>query len=636
MFRPHHLKIAQNLFFSLFLALVILLPMALPLEAQSDPASKDYSVIVGPNMLVSRDGDIPHVELMAASNPKNPKNILGASITNTKPDGGWADKTYASLDGGNSWSASSFPEQMEWGGADPQVAFGAHGTAYFVGLTDAKDDDGRMRGFLFVYRSEDGGITWGKPANLGYSYDHEQIVVDTTTGKYAGRIYLGVLYGYPVYQVGIFRSDDDGRSFTGPVEAANGAGNVGINVTNLLVFSDGTLFVPYSDFDFKPEERDKHRPSSFWFVTSSDGAITFSKPKKINEQTENQNEKETRVTTFPAYAVDNQSDKFRDRLYIAWNDFRFGKSRILFSSSKDRGSSWTSPRVLDPSGPQASIQYQPMIVVNREGVVGVTWFDTRNSSDGSQYDEYFASSVDGGESFLPSLRVSTESSTPEGPGNQTISPIADKSGPEPGLTGLNRIVLLSAVSRWGQGGDYMGLTIDSKGIFHPFWADSRSGTFQIETAAIQVKKSDEAAKRTSENGVPATSAHSSKPADITDRIEFVFDPTHYDAKSGELRLPVRLRNISQQTVYGPITVSIDGFGSGMGTELKEFAPAIINATNGKAGAGASFQYSDALGSEQAIPPLGTSGAVTWRLKLLDPKKTPDLHIAVEGYLPAQQ
>src|SRR5271168_442771 len=119
LFRRHHLKTAQNIFFGFSLVLVILLP----LEAQSDPATKDYSVIVGPNMLVSRDGDFPHVELMAASNPKNPKNILGASITNTKPDGGWADKTYASLDGGNSWSASAFPEQMEWGGADPQVAF---------------------------------------------------------------------------------------------------------------------------------------------------------------------------------------------------------------------------------------------------------------------------------------------------------------------------------------------------------------------------------------------------------------------------------------------------------------------------------------------------------------------------------
>ncbi len=33
----------------------------------------------------------------------------------------------------------------------------------------------------------------------------------------------------------------------------------------------------------------------------------------------------------------------------------------------------------------------------------------------------------------------------------------------------------------------MGLTADATGAFHPFWADSRSGTFQIYTAVVKVE-----------------------------------------------------------------------------------------------------------------------------------------------------
>ena len=38
-------------------------------------------VLVAPEMLVSRDGDFPHVELILAANPKNVKNLVGGAIT---------------------------------------------------------------------------------------------------------------------------------------------------------------------------------------------------------------------------------------------------------------------------------------------------------------------------------------------------------------------------------------------------------------------------------------------------------------------------------------------------------------------------------------------------------------------------
>jgi hypothetical protein len=236
-------------------------------------------IVVGPNILASRDGNFPHVELMVAANPQNRKNLLGAAITATRPDGGTACKTYATLDGGYTWTDSVFAEQLSFGGADPQVAFSPHGTAYFAALATVKDEQGRTRAALHFYRSEDGGRAWSKPFDLGYSYDHPQIAVDHTHGHFAGRVYIGVLYGRD-YALGVFRSDDDGRTFTGPVKVLDGQG-IGVNVTTLMVLSDGALVMTYADFQIDPAKRKTVRESSRWFVTSKDGGITFSTPTKI-------------------------------------------------------------------------------------------------------------------------------------------------------------------------------------------------------------------------------------------------------------------------------------------------------------------------------------------------------------------
>ena len=88
-------------------------------------------VLVAPEMLVSRDGDFPHVELILAANPKNVKNLVGGAITSTNPTGGAACRAYATVDGGMTWRPSEFDEQVNKGGADPYAAFTPQGTAIF-------------------------------------------------------------------------------------------------------------------------------------------------------------------------------------------------------------------------------------------------------------------------------------------------------------------------------------------------------------------------------------------------------------------------------------------------------------------------------------------------------------------------
>lgn len=596
-------------------------------------------VVVGPNMLVSRDGDFPHMELSVAANPRSVKNLVGGAITTERDEGGFACKAYASNDGGSTWVASAFPEEVTFGGGDPQVGFGLHGTAYFSALAFVRDDNGNMRGGLYFYRSEDGGKTWGKATNLGYSYDHEVLTVDRTVGRYAGRVYLSVLYGYPVYRVGVFRSDDDGRTFSGPVEAANGKGIVGINTAgNILLLSDGTLVVPYDDFQFDPAKRKTDHSSNIWMVTSTDGGISFSEPLKVGSQQFQPNRNTPSLQTFAAAAVD-PSEKYKDRIYAAWTDFRDNAYRVVLTYSADRGKTWSNPRVIVNDAPAWSSQFQPELAVSKQGVVGLSWFDTRNSAshDDNHYDEYFAASLDGGETFSTPVRVSDTTSTRLGRGNLTMqgmySETAMHGDPDA------RVSFISGVSRWPAGGDYMGLDVDSNGVFHPFWADARTGTYQIQTATVTVATASDSKnnlRKTASTGAPAKSDEHANAASATSlygKVEIIFDPTSFDPATGVLTVPTRLRNISLRPIHAPISLEIEKFGSGMDDSLKEYAPTILNSGNGKNTSGAVFDYSNVLGTEKVLPPGGLSGEVVWQIKVQDPLRIPDLHISLTGVIP---
>ena len=118
------------------------------------------------------------------------------------------------------------------------------------------------------------------------------------------------------------------------------------------------------------------------------------------------------------------------------------------------------------------------------------------------------------------------------------------------------------------------------------------------------------------------------PVDVTERVELVNDPGSYDAESGVAGLWIRLRNVSATPLAGPIAVEIRRFGSGMGDTFSELAPEVLNADNGLSGNGAVFRYDAVLGSEGVLRPDGVSGAVLWRLKLVEPIRIPNLHLYI--------
>jgi hypothetical protein len=558
---------------------------------------------------------------MIAANPRDPKNLLGAAITLTRPDGGPANKAYVSTDGGSTWTDVNFPEEIEKGGGDPQVGFGISGTAYFMGLSPE----------MKFYRSEDGGKTWGKALILGKRHDHEMLVTDRTVGLYAGRVYVADETHLPNSKesedlqmkrhVVLFRSTDDGRSFVGPVEVARG-NNTGLASYNLLVLSDGTLFIPMSEYPNYGIDK----TASVWkaqFATSSDGGVTFSPTRPIADirfggvETMRRIQKSGRVDQIsgPVYTVDASNGKFKDRIYAAWTELDTDRFRLMLTFSSDRGKSWSPPKAVDPGAPAYASQFQPMIAVNPDGVLGISFYSTEGYPARDKFDVYFSASADGGETLLPKKRVSSETSQPFGAGNLRPGPYIVKE------RGMVTMFFTSAISRWVAGGDYIGLTADSEGTFHPFWADGRSGTYQLYTAPIRVETGPPPAK-----AAPADRIASS----LTEKISLVFDPIRYDAQTSEVLVPVRLKNVSSDVLYPPFRIEIKELVHpySVKAKLERSVPTILNASNGKTGAGAVFEYTNLLGDLDHLAPDAVSNAVLWRLKAPSPVKT-DFYIGAE-------
>jgi hypothetical protein len=315
--------------------------------------------------------------------------------------------------------------------------------------------------------------------------------------------------------------------------------------------------------------------------------------------------------TFTQYAVD-RSDRYRDRIYRIWPDESTGVPRITLQYSSDRGLTWSAPRMADGAAPLTAWQYQPAIAVNNDGVVGITWFDTRSAGDFSRYDEYFSASLDGGDTFAPAVRVSTESSAPQTAANRalTVSAFA--------VDDSLWIRFVAAGGRWVQGGDYMGLTADAAGNFHPFWADSRGETFQIYTATVRVSE------REAPPRPPVTAAvRTLSPKEFA----VVFNPVRYDSATSVLSVSLQVRNKGPE-LRGPLVMTFVLARSHGEVVVADDAPVFLNATNGLRGEGAAYDLTAAIGGDGTLATGAITSPVTIRIKVRDPVQVSALIVLV--------
>jgi hypothetical protein len=348
---------------------------------------------------------------------------------------------------------------------------------------------------------------------------------------------------------------------------------------NGIVMSDGTFATIFADA-FNSEApgffRDLHPTApnaALKFVSSEDGGETFGKATIVTDDWYLRYNGS--LMGQPSLAVDRTPGVFRDNVYAAWVDARSGRGEIRFAHSDSKGRTWSSPLVISDNAPEdergeAPDAFMPTIAVNRDGIVGIIWYDRRDHSDNLGYDIRFSASLDGGESFLPSVQVSpgggsalqTKSLLLRGPWH----PYAKPDG------------RVRAKFEWNyggdNGGDTAGLTCDSDGVFHPVWIDRRFGLPQASTTRITVKGN---AMPNGGNGLE--SLH-----DVSSKAEVRFSLAKVDLTANLVTVGASLVNTSSSSISGRLVLRVLSLSSSQGPIDAE------NSDNGLSGAGAIWEF----------------------------------------------
>jgi len=429
--------------------------------------------VLGQNVQVTLSfPDVQHYETQIAADPDDASHLLvGAYIVNL--DQSVDNVFYVSFDRGATWTRTLRVAV----GTDPAVAVGHRGTAFAATIHDVPRADGNTDSSLVVHRSSDGGRTW-QEASVGTdsrSVDRNYITIDDDHR----RVYVHGYLQEPRDAAGnrapstfvLYTSPDGGRTFNTRVsQQAATPGTPKYVPANAVINLDGTFVALAALLDaaklnmFKGRSDAESAPDLdgvLGVMRSSDEGKTLQPMAPIADVYY-----DWRVPqlSMAALAVDRSGGPFRGRLYAVWPDARFDRrTQILLASSSDGGRTWSAPRVVSDDGPALRAgdrpnHFMPMVAVNRGGVVAVSWYDRRDNPDNLGYWPRFSASLDGGATWLPSVRVSTSAN----------------------------LVRDDKETRFN-GGDTAGLAADAGGTFHPVWIDNRTGTHQVWTASVGVR-----------------------------------------------------------------------------------------------------------------------------------------------------
>lgn len=426
----------------------------------SAASATTQSIRVGEHIRVSTGLESrPLVEPHLAVHPSDPSHLLAATIVSDAA-GAWRDSqtcaTFLSHDRGQTWRRHDFPV-MECG--DPWVAITPSGHAVFIALGIHRALPSQARGGLVVFHSDDGGTTWDEtPVALGPGHDHPTLAVDTRSAARSSWVYVVSGKGARVdgklrFSVFVTRSMDGGKTFGEATTVV--PSNLNLNAQVPAVLSDGSLVVPFTDFQRNVDEftgagmLDRRR---VWILKSTNAATSFSVPLFATEAC---------AAGWMALAADSHSEPFRDRIYVACRDKVSGS--IVLTSSSDGGEVWSEPIRVQPPAEAAKLE-QPTLAVTRSGVLGIAWIESSDQASSRCAQVQFAASVDGGRTFLPPQPVSGRAACADRASNG------------------------AAFNRWPTGGDYFGMVAAGDGRFHLLWSDARDKVFQLWSAPVTVDR----------------------------------------------------------------------------------------------------------------------------------------------------
>jgi hypothetical protein len=381
-----------------------------------------------------------------AVNPKNPMNIVAASVLNN---------VYSTKDGGATWRKTEVTSSFGVYG-DPSLIADGSGTFYFFHLSDPTGGkggyDSEKLDRIVVQRSDDGGETWNDGAFVGLNHPKDQDkqwpAIDSkgnltltwtqfdTYGSKDSNCHSNILMS----------TSKNGSKWTEPIVLSQIPGNCVDNDSTAMgampaTTFDGKMFVAWA------------LNQKIFLDRSFDGNLWLSNDIQILDQTGGWDLKipgHDRCNGLPVLMTDKSKSGYRGYLYLVWADQRSGKDNtdVWFSRSNNYGDNWSSP--LNLSLKNDNHQYLPWMTIDQTtGYIYVMFYD-RSNHDDLKTDVVLAWSTDGGSSFR----------------NVTIS----EAPFEPSESGFF--------------GDYTNISAH-KGIIAPIWTRMDAGKTSVWTAVIK-------------------------------------------------------------------------------------------------------------------------------------------------------
>ena len=405
-------------------------------------------------------------EEQIAINPTNPDNM--AAVWRDFRLGyrqvGWA----YTFDGGATWTEGGLMEVLPGTypyDSDPGITTDKDGNFYAVILSfvSTSQENG-----LFVLKSTDGGVSWGEPMTVidqfpGAFEDKEFLACDRTDSAHEGNLYVVWTRFSFTTQIVHRRSTDGGATWSGTYTVSDANG---VQFPIPVVGREGEVYVAWTDYG----------SSSIKIDVSTNGGVSYGSDKTVTGVWSPSVIIDGGIDAYssPHMDADVTDGTYSGRLYCAYMDriSGAGDEDIYVRWSDDMGTTWSSRvRVNDDPTNNGLDQFHPWLAVDNLGIVTVVFLDKRDDPANWEYNCYLAQSTDGGATWLPNERISTESSNPSDaftgrlPGDST-----DKRSD----ARTEDIRPLTTGERAGLLGEYIGV-VAWDGVATPIWTDIRNG-----------------------------------------------------------------------------------------------------------------------------------------------------------------
>jgi hypothetical protein len=432
---------------------------------------------------------VPEAEEEIAAFPGNPDQLVAViSDYSQGPSIGRLTKYAYSTDAGNSWQEGFVPtsggevvtgDGQTWeNNFDPSVAIDNQGRVYLLNGDKHYTGSNANGIYLSIGTVGSQGLQFTAAdvlpvyadlsPNTSLKEDKPWIAVDTSQSIFQGSVYATWTHFFPTPAgpesvIYFSRSADGGETWSAPIDISSIGINTQVRGSQVAVGPDGSVYVVYAT------QIGGGAPSADYqmLAKSVDGGQTFSGPHDISGRFIPVDFAMPiyRTNSLPAIAVSPSGTV--EVVYPQW-DADSAAYEVGIIQSTDGGQTFSAYHVLNDS--TAGIEFFASVAVDASnGLIWVSWLDTRNSpSNPRYYDLYAVASRDGGQTFSANVRVTPQSDFAE-------------------IVGVT-----------GSLGDYTGI-VAAGGKVHPVWtsggAGEQGGNGQLQTATLIDRGGNGGAKR---------------------------------------------------------------------------------------------------------------------------------------------